>query len=222
MRTSLTMTVALLCVGPLAAQRGRDTSDAWPVLAERYDKDKDGTITPAEYPRGKAKFAAYDANADGVLTKEDFAGSGGMDFGRMMLGGSLLPADGDKDGKVTGTEWRAWLNSLEVSLGVVHGLADSGSEGGRRRGRSGSLDRDRDGKIEISDLEIVFTLVDQNGDGTLDASELEGRPSREGTPVAGDPAPDFELAFAKDEERKVKLSSFAGEKPVALVFGSYT
>ena len=65
MRTLLTLTVALLCVGPLAAQRSRDTSDAWRVLAERYDKDKDGTITAAEYPRGKAKFAAYDTNADG-------------------------------------------------------------------------------------------------------------------------------------------------------------
>jgi hypothetical protein len=37
----------------------------------------------------------------------------------------------------------------------------------------------------------------------------------------GDPAPDFELQRA-DGERAVRLSSLCAEKPVALVFGSYT
>ena len=37
----------------------------------------------------------------------------------------------------------------------------------------------------------------------------------------GDDAPDFELQY-KGSPEKVKLSSFRGERPVALVFGSYT
>ena len=37
----------------------------------------------------------------------------------------------------------------------------------------------------------------------------------------GDPAPDFDLKVLKSEER-VRLSSFTGNMPVALVFGSYT
>ena len=39
----------------------------------------------------------------------------------------------------------------------------------------------------------------------------------------GDPAFDFELPrLDSSEGETVRLSSFAGERPVALVFGSYT
>ena len=37
----------------------------------------------------------------------------------------------------------------------------------------------------------------------------------------GDAAPDFELE-TPDRERTVRLSGFAGNRPVVLVFGSYT
>ena len=37
----------------------------------------------------------------------------------------------------------------------------------------------------------------------------------------GDVAPDFELQYKKSKET-VQLSSFRGEKPVVLIFGSYT
>jgi len=45
--------------------------------------------------------------------------------------------------------------------------------------------------------------------------------------AVGDPAFDFELPVLDGETRErtgatVRLSSFAGERPVALVFGSYT
>jgi len=44
---------------------------------------------------------------------------------------------------------------------------------------------------------------------------------REGALKVGDVAPDFTLSTL-DGKRKVKLSSFRGAKPVALIFGSYT
>ena len=40
-------------------------------------------------------------------------------------------------------------------------------------------------------------------------------------PKAGDLAPNFELSDARGEN-SVQLSDFHGEKPVALVFGSFT
>jgi hypothetical protein len=40
-------------------------------------------------------------------------------------------------------------------------------------------------------------------------------------PRRGDIAPDFEL-FDLDGENPVNLSDFKGDKPVALVFGSFT
>lgn len=40
-------------------------------------------------------------------------------------------------------------------------------------------------------------------------------------PKAGAPAPDFTLADSRGEHQ-VRLSDFRGDRPVALVFGSFT
>ena len=45
--------------------------------------------------------------------------------------------------------------------------------------------------------------------------------ARRGRLRVGDPAPDFELPLL-DRTRTVKLSAFRGDRPVVLVFGSYT
>jgi hypothetical protein len=45
--------------------------------------------------------------------------------------------------------------------------------------------------------------------------------ARKGTLKVGDAAPDFTLA-THDHTSQVTLSSFRGQKPVVLVFGSYT
>ena len=50
------------------------------------------------------------------------------------------------------------------------------------------------------------------------ASDEKHRPD---VPEEGDSAPDFELRDTKGEN-PVRLSDFEGEKPVALVFGSFT
>lgn len=42
------------------------------------------------------------------------------------------------------------------------------------------------------------------------------------TPSPGDPAPDFELPLFDDPQRTVRLASFRGDRPVVLIFGSYT
>jgi hypothetical protein len=45
--------------------------------------------------------------------------------------------------------------------------------------------------------------------------------ARNGTLKVGDMAPDFDLATL-DGKSRVKLSDYRGQKPVVLVFGSYT
>ena len=56
----------------------------------------------------------------------------------------------------------------------------------------------------------------RGGRGPLDRS-------REGALKVGDVAPDFELQrLGGKDEARVKLSSFQGKRPVALIFGSYT
>ena len=45
--------------------------------------------------------------------------------------------------------------------------------------------------------------------------------ARAGKLHQGDPAPDFNLKLVHGDER-VRLASFRGQKPVVLIFGSYT
>ncbi len=45
--------------------------------------------------------------------------------------------------------------------------------------------------------------------------------ARAGTLRVGDPAPDFDLPTA-DKKARVRLAAFRGQRPVVLIFGSYT
>jgi hypothetical protein len=112
--------------------RGRSSEAAWKFLADKYDADKDGVVSAAEYTRDASTFTRLDRNKDGVLTAEDWAGD-------------------------------------------------------ERRGRGGGASR-----------------------------------PRSKAPEWGQMAPDFELTFVRDAKQKAKLSSYIGDKPVALIFGSCT
>ncbi|HTM23851.1 MAG TPA: hypothetical protein VL225_01585 [Vicinamibacterales bacterium] len=46
--------------------------------------------------------------------------------------------------------------------------------------------------------------------------------ARKGTLAEGRLAPDFSLRTVKDRTRRVSLSSYRGQRPVVLVFGSYS
>ena len=46
--------------------------------------------------------------------------------------------------------------------------------------------------------------------------------ARRGDLAEGDLAPDFSLRTTQDRARRVSLSSYRGDRPVVLVFGSYT
>ena len=105
------------------------------------------------------------------------------------------------------------------------------------------LDKNSDGVLEGSELTEPlanhFAGLDENHDGKFSADELlkmRGRPGErageivtgaasaerfEDTLKVGDPAPDFTLADPHGK-KQVTLSCFQGEKPVVLMFGSYT
>jgi hypothetical protein len=55
----------------------------------------------------------------------------------------------------------------------------------------------------------------------LQKADYEAHGHGEGSLVPGDPAPDFDLKVVGGEGR-IRLSSFAGKRPVVLVFGTYT
>ncbi len=87
------------------------------------------------------------------------------------------------------------------------------TEYARDTGKFAELDSDGIGGIKK-------TYFDEGGGG---GQGSRGNRRRGGaTPKAGDLAPDFDLPLAKKPKQRIKLSSFAGKKPVALIFGSYT
>jgi hypothetical protein len=98
-------------------------------------------------------------------------------------------------------------------------------------------DRDNDGRVSSDEYDRgaeTFGRLDRNHDGFLSESDWKeaggrrGRGGRRGdgpaavAPKPGERAPDFDLPYVKKLDKTERLSSFAGKKPVALVFGSYT
>jgi len=109
------------------------------------------------------------------------------------------------------------------------------------RSRLERMDRDSDGKLSAEELKMVPERAVQRLVGSSDAGPNKRgggkmKPGKkEGEKIApaakkefdeqklelGDVAPDFELK-RRDGNGVMKLSSFKGEKPVVLVFGSIT
>lgn len=98
-------------------------------------------------------------------------------------------------------------------------------------------DSDGDGHImraEYSRSDDGFAHLDADKDGAVTSDDfaerwdgvprVQGKNKRfvygVGGPVIGDPAPEFRLTTTEGAE--LELAQFRGQKPVALVFGSFT
>jgi hypothetical protein len=236
--------VLLAALAPLAAPERAVADEGpaygrgaiWAFLAERYDGDRDGRITPAEYDRGAARFRQLDEDEDGVLTPADFRGPTNMD--RYVAKAVLLRLlQADADAHV--------LSRDEVCIAFrARDLNCDGrwseSEFARARGafRSrvlGAPDMpagvdpwphvlaaaDRDGSRTLDTREVLtfFDAEDtaRTGRWSPPASRMHARPPG---PAEGERAPAFTLS-TPDGVGTIALSSLRG-KPAVLAFGSWT
>lgn len=146
---------------------------------------------------------AFDANADGDISREEFEARAGQrpDFGgrgRDMdrFGALLEAADTDKNELLSREELLAWFDAADTDndgqLSMDRSRGFRGSEGGGGSGARGPGMRSRQ----------------PPGDSGPEAG-------------VGRTAPDFTLQPLHDGE-PVTLGDFAGKTPVALIFGSYT
>ena len=104
---------------------------------------------------------------------------------------------------------------------------------------SQKYDKDRNGQLTTEEYDRnaeTFAKFDTNKDGVLTVDDWEQGSARSNrrrgsggrkngarsAPKVGQVAPDFELAYVSQPEKTVKLSSYATNKPVALIFGSCT
>lgn len=216
----------------------------WPYLSDRYDGDGDGSISPAEYAREGGAFERLDRNLDGVISPADFERSDGPSPAMLAAAAQRVVAwcfQDDADTEVL------TLTELEQAVGGYDENADgfvaaeefaaafedrkavgkAPSRGMQRRmgdpweALAASADGDGDGRLGSHELVAFFRARDDGDDVWNLAPQSDRGSSRPAGAKEGDPAPDFTLT-ALDGEREVTLSSFRGDRPVALIFGSYT
>lgn len=224
-----------------AAPRG---GSVFEHIQARYDANGDGVVTPAEYDRDGRDFTQLDRVPDGQLTPEDFAARGrrprglAADDARIRRAAALLgwyfQADDDS----------RRLSAAELAAGLAAYDADGNGRVGRREFEARSEARAAFGlrpagrlwgllEPETTDpWERTLLGVDTNDDGFATEAELLAFHAANRAAfdlalpptlraVEGQRAPDFTLRVHHTAER-VTLSDFAGERPVALIFGSYT
>lgn len=204
-----------------------ELSQVWAFLADKYDGDRDGRVTKAEYPRGAVRFDNYDRDQNGVLEAKDFPEDTFFNGFTHMI---LQRADADADEQVTRTEWASFSKSLDADQDGDMSKAEVAAVLGRWaddwRLFLLSFDQDGDGMFLQNDLEVAFRDQDFDGDGTLSGKEMAGwQPTAEVDgrgPAPGTTAPDFELPVAGAPNQTVRLSEAVKTQPVALIFGSYT
>ena len=90
-------------------------------------------------------------------------------------------------------------------------------------------DKDNDGKVSVEEYTRgadAFKALDRDEDGVITSEDWagggRGRRERGDAPQVGQVPPDFSLSHIADAEKQATLSSLAGKKPVALIFGSCT
>ena len=148
------------------------------VLFARYDKNKDGKVTPEEYRGGKMLFAAYDANKDGVLTIEEIQSAK-----KVESAPNFRELDADKDGYVTRREWQGTdeeFEAVDLDRDGVWSKLDRAIEK-RHTQAKGDIERMDTGKDgTVSEAEWIaagrdagsFRQRDRDRNGSLDLEEL--------------------------------------------------
>ncbi|MFO1064949.1 MAG: deiodinase family protein [Pirellulales bacterium] len=185
--------------GWFAASRARSRFD-WDAAARRFDKNKDNRIEASEFDGSRADFTAADRNNDGVITESDFnwddPDSPAMETAARLFG----MADGDSNGKVTREEFGALFDRLKQDSDYlsVDELIRSLTSNPNASKPPAPLDRSM----------MVMSLAKQELGAFNPGPELN------------EAAPDFTLPLA--DGGSVTLSKLIGNKPIVLVFGTYT
>ena len=140
-----TVGLLALAASPAAAQSSTKSQqdEAVRFIFQRFDDNKDGNITGAEFQKvGQQDFASFDSNKDGTVSRDEYLDP--KAHGAAQLTGDQLARakdiwgkqfdflDADKNGKVTETEHAA-----------------AGTRSFKR------LDGNKDGRITLAEMEAA-------------------------------------------------------------------
>jgi len=200
---------------------------------ERLDRNGDGVLTADDYASNGAQMAEMmiGMRAQAAVFVYFQADEEVATLDREELSWSFGEYDDDHDGQVTEAEFDALAEDKQVKIPSEYGLG---------RMMTGDfqpwtalvegIDQDEDLLLSSTEVEAFYDERD-DGDGiwTLQSrtrpTSASASSEDPGEPVSGAKvgtvAPDFSLS-PPDGGEAVTLSSFKGDKPVALIFGSYT
>jgi len=224
----------------------------WDYLRDKYDSNADGIITADEYDRAGRSLAGLDRDGDSQLSEADFmnaSGPGGQASGmrayRLIashfqddddeltlsmneVGAAFGAYDSDGDGALAREEFQALASERKRALADDGGVFSSmvGKGDNAFDSLTAVIDEDADDLISDSELIAFFEAHDDDADGSWTLPVADNAPAGEREEPAtgakvGMLAPDFTLE-APDGDATATLSKFRGDKPVALIFGSYT
>ncbi len=185
-----------------APTRTGETRYGWKWLATRYDKDGNASVIHEELPASADVLERLDRNWDGKLTLDDFDWSenGTLGWQKETTFALHKAVDTTSDGRITSEEWQALFAKAAEEKGYL-----------------------TDEKLE----ELIFLpcVLKAQKEQQSRAGRMQRQISRDKpivvAPKLGEIAPDFEL-HSPDGLTSVRLSSFRDNKPVVLIFGSFT
>ena len=180
----------------------------WKWLAQRYDHDSNEIITAEEFLGSPELFQRLDRDRNGELTADDFDWSDASPFLRQQgqAGQWFSRIDNSSNGRITSDEWQKYFEKLAGEKGYV-------SREDLRTGVFPPAPKSRPQSAPGSEGPSRETLLL----GILSGELGSLRPG----PGIDRQAPDFELQ-TQDHKQTFRLSRFQNEKPVVLIFGSFT
>jgi Ca2+-binding EF-hand superfamily protein len=171
----------------------------WNWLASRYDKNQDGSIREDEFTATAEYFTRLDRDWDGRLTDADFdwSAKGQLAERKETTFALFKSVDSDSDGHITSEEWHEAFTLFSANHGFLNDEA-------------------------LENL-IFSPLLDRRRkmQARREQGHELGYDSKKPAPEPGEVAPDFELR-TPDGSKTIRLSSFRDNKPVVLIFGSFT
>ncbi len=194
------MAATVFAVGALPATAAEEDSRAERAgtfatrMIERYDVDKNGSVTLEEYlTADEDRFESADADDDGFVTADELRAAGEKRSERRRQT-RLDRIDVDKDGRVSLAEAEAAaveaarkrFERMDADKDGFISMAEMSERRGRDRAspRRGDrmlrrLDRDNDRRISAAEAEnarrVRFTRMDADNDGVLTVAELTER-----------------------------------------------